>query len=489
MRKATDRQLRLDSQPIGSVSLNLNCRDAIVPILLVLRYIYNKPHLRTKILEGIGKDVNGKSNRKRGRPGMDYWPILVLAAVRLGCNLTYDGLQNLAEEHRALRWTMGIGDWSDQKFDWRQIQHNLTAVRPETLEHINHVLVQEGHSLVPRAVETVRADSFVMATNIHYPTDSSLIRDGLRKVLAGAATLAERLGVDGWRQHKHLYRKARGLAREIDRVAARKGHGYQARLQPPYRSLLALADTVLDRVDDLRRHLLAAGGPGPEVLALDAELHHFAGLTRKVCDVARRRVLQGQSIPHREKLFSIFETHTQLYKRGKAAEPLQFGRQALLYEDGAGFITHAYLMPRDQDDRAVVVGQTRQVQRRACGRVRRASFDRGFHSPENQRALAQIVAHPCLPMLGAQQAARQEQEAGVEFRQARQAHPGIESAIHALQDGNGLARCRDRTERGLRRYLQLGVLGRNLQVLGKILLARQDAQCQAAYSRRQRLAA
>ena len=186
-------------------------------------------------------------------------------------------------------------------------------------------------------------------------------------------------------------------------------------------------------------------------------------------------MLQGETIPNHEKLFSIFETHTQLYKRGKAAEPMQFGRLVLIYEDGAGFITHAYLMPRDADDRSVVVAQTRILQKRLDGRIRRASFDRGFHSPENQRELAKIVAHPCVPMPGANQAREQTAEATVEFRQARQSHPGIESAINALQSGNGLTRCRDRSERGFSRYLQLAVLGRNLHVLGKILLAREDA--------------
>ena len=91
-------------------------------------------------------------------------------------------------------------------------------------------------------------------------------------------------------------------------------------------------------------------------------------------------------------------------------------------------------------------------------------------------------------MSGAKQAAQQERTATVEFRQARQLHPGIESAIGALQSGNGLERCRDRTERGFARYLGLGVLGRNLHVLGKLLIARESPNCQAAYSRRQRAA-
>jgi IS5 family transposase len=126
----------------------------------------------------------------------------------------------------------------------------------------------------------------------------------------------------------------------------------------------------------------------------------------------------------------------------------------------------------------------KQVQRRRDGRIRRASFDRGFHPPENQQKLAELVAQPCLPKTGHIQAERQEREATVEFRQARRQHPGIESAIGALQSGNGLARCRDRSFGGYCRYVGLGVLGRNLHVLGKLLIAREDPKCVAGQSRR-----
>ena len=429
--------------------------------------------------------------RRGGSPGTQpgfltpIWQILVLAAVRLGCDLDYDKLQDLAEQHRALRQMMGIGDWDDHTtFDWRRIRDNLTKIRPETIERINHLVVAAGHELAPEAAQTVRADSFVVQTNIHYPTESSLIRDGLRKILTLGATLAFLLGVGGWRQHKHLYRKVRKLARKIQRIAARKGTGYQQRLKAPYRELLGLAKTVIDRAEALRIAVQNAPAVDLEVLALDAELAAFLERTRQVCGTARRRVLEGQNVPNREKLFSIFEPHTQLYKRGKANEPVQFGRQLLVYEDGAGFITQAYLLPRDADDRDVVVDQTRRLQERLGGRIRRASFDRGFHSPENQRELAKIIEHPCLPMPGRHQAAEQAEAASIEFRQARQRHPGIESAIAALQSGNGLMRCRDRTEPGLRRYLQLGVLGRNLHQLGKLLIAQDRRHSPAAQSRR-----
>jgi transposase, IS5 family len=494
MRKAFDRQRRLDCPPVSKVSLNLHCRNETIPILYALQHIYRTPKVRDVILAAVARDVNGQSSARLGRAGLSYWEILVLAAVRLGCNYNYDELQDLAENHRALRQVMGVGDWqcaekNQKRFDWRRIESNVNLLRPETIDRINQAIIAEGHRLVPQAAETVRGDSFVVETNIHYPTDSSLIVDGLRKVLGLAVELAERFDLCGWRQHQHLYRKARTLARRINRIAARKGKGYQERLKQPYRELLEVAEVVLTRAERHRETVRKYGrGGSAEALALDKDLETFLQRTRQVCELARRRVLRGETIPHQEKLFSIFETHTQLYCRGKAAEPVQFGRLVLVFEDGAGFITHHHLLPRDQGDRDVVVAQTRRAQKRHGGKIRRGSFDRGFHSPQIQVALAQILAHPCVPMPGSKQAAQQERTATIEFRRARQSHPGIESAIGALQSGNGLKRCRDRTEQGFARYLGLAVLGRNLHVLGKLLVARDAPYSPAACSRRKRAA-
>jgi IS5 family transposase len=494
MRKAFDRQRRLDCPSVSNVPLNLNCRNETIPILRGLQHIYSTPKVRDAILQAIARDVNGKSSAKRGRPGLSYWEILVLAAARLGCGYDYDQLQDLAENHRALRQVMGIGDWESEeqdqtRFDWRRIESNVNLLRPETIAQINQAIIQEGHRLEPQAAETVRGDSFVVETNIHYPTDSSLIADGLRKVLGTAVMLAGLFGLIGWRQHKHLYRQAKRRVRKIERIAARKGNGYQQWMKQPYRELLEVAEMLLTRADTLRETVRKYGTfSSAETLALDKELETFVQRTRQVCELARRRVLQGETIPHHEKLFSIFETHTQLYKRGKAREPMQFGRLVLVFEDGAGFITHYHLLPRDQGDRDVVVEQTRTAQKRHQGKIRRGSFDRGFHSPQIQDELAKILEYPCVPMPGSKQAAEQERTASVEFRNARRSHPGIESAIGALQAGNGLKRCRDRSEQGFERYIGLGVLGRNLQVLGKLLLAREAPQSQAAYSRRKQVA-
>src|SRR5476651_2500182 len=122
---------------------------------------------------------------------MNYWEIVVLAAARLSCNLDYDKLQDLAENHRTLRQIMGIGNWEEEvDFDWRRIEDNLNKLRPETLKKINDLIVQTGHALEPEAIESVRGDTLVVETNIHYPTESTLIGDGLRKIVLLATLLA-----------------------------------------------------------------------------------------------------------------------------------------------------------------------------------------------------------------------------------------------------------------------------------------------------------
>ena len=168
MRKAHSQQTRLDCRTVTDVELNVNCRDEIIPILTALQHIYSKPELRDAILDLVAQDVNANSRHDRGREGMHYWQILVLAAVREGCNLDYDKLQDLAEQHRALRHIMGIGDWDeDTDFSSRRIRDNVCLIRPETIEQISHMIVSAGHELDPQAAKKTRADSFVVETNIH----------------------------------------------------------------------------------------------------------------------------------------------------------------------------------------------------------------------------------------------------------------------------------------------------------------------------------
>ena len=447
---------RLDCLAISEATLNLNCRDELIPILRALQHLYGEGELRRELLRLVGKDVNKTTSRKRGRRGLNYWEIAVLAAVRLGCNLDYDKLQDLAENHRRLRQIMGIGDWQaeDVDFDWRRIEDNLIKLRPETLKQINDLIVRAGHVLEPQAIESVRGDTLVVETNIHYPTESRLIGDGLRKVVTLAARLAAAQGLPGWRRHRYWLHQIKKQVRDIDRASRAKNQAGQARLQAGYKELLQLADELLARGRQLAALLQAPANPSvlePAGGAGVKELLHYADLTAQVGGAARRRVLGGETAPNAEKIFSIFEPHTELIKRGKQPDPTQFGHKTLVIEDAVGFVVAYLVLGAGVLDQDVAVSVMRELQDCFGGKIKSASFDRSFHTPRNQRDLAEIVPTPGIASKGQAKGRQQQQEGTVAFRQARRRHSGIESAIGALQAGNGLKRCRDRSEPGYER--------------------------------------
>jgi len=484
MRKAFSSQFRLDCLPIEQVRLNFECRDEIIPILAALKYVFEKNDLTKRLTDLVAADINETARDDIGREGFDYWQIIVLAAVRLGCNLDYDKLQDLCENHRSLRGVLGIGDWDETThFGSRRIRDTLRLLKPTTLKKINELIAADGQFLHGNAREKVRADSFVVETNIHPPTESTLIWDGIRKIIPLCCELALLLNVSGWRQARHLQKCIKDAMRNIGQIVASKSPKAKAKLPDVYQQLLQRAATVLQRAKSLQKQA-QNDTSDLEAHALAIALEHWIGLTERVCDTAYRRVTLGEKVPNSEKLFSLFETHTQLYRRGKAGQPNQFGRLVLIFEDAAGFISHYHLMDRESQDKDVIVEQTETVQKLHQGEIQDASFDRGFFSKENEEQLKDILDHPCLPPRHPMHFAEWLIDASVRFRNSRKRHSGIESAIGALQSGNGLKRCRDRTEVGFERYLGLAVLGRNLHVLGKLLIARENENAQSVRTKR-----
>jgi hypothetical protein len=309
-----------------------------------------------------------------------------------------------------------------------------------------------------------------------------------------APQLACLIGSNGWRQSRSLWKKAKRAARAIGRV--KKGRNYETRLRQGYEGLFHYVDIVLPRLENLLELALGnlpydADGllPASEASWLYQQLVYWHSATEHVRGTAYRRVVLGETVPNVEKLFSLFEPDTELIVRGKAGSPIEFGHKVMVVEDAVGFICHWKVLPLGVDEREVLIPEMRILQERLQQRIERASFDRGFHSPQNQIALATILTHPCLPKPGVRQAAEQTASATVQFRQSRRQHSGIESAIGALQSGNGLARCRDHCQIGYARYIGLGILGRNILLLGKLLIAAEDPDCAAAISLRGRKAA
>jgi len=485
MRKSYSNQLRFDCLPIEQVTLDFECRDEIVPVLASLQYLYSQKALRDQVIRLIAADVNETTRADIGREGLSYWQILVLGVVRLGCNLDYDKLQDLCGNHRSLRGVLNVGDWDCTSFDWRRIRDTLCLLKPATLEKVNELVVTHGQNLHGDAKRQVRADSFVVETNIHYPTESSLIWDGVRKLLPVSRKLGESLEQPGWRQTSHHLKKTKRQVREIARLSASDSPKVKAEVYPAYGVLLSLVGVLLDRVRALKKAAEETTLSPTQQKWLD-QINRWYHPTSKVVDTAFRRTQLRETVPNEDKVFSIFETHTQLYRRGKAGEPNQFGRLVMVYEDAAGFISHYYLMGRQELDSDVALEQTKIAQAKHGGEIEEASFDRGYFSEDNRTGLEAIVDNPCLPPRHRNQYSKWLADASTRLMETRNRHSGIESAIGAFQRGNGMKRCRDRSEEGLQRYLGLAVLGRNLHVLGKLLITQASAKSEAARSKRKK---
>jgi hypothetical protein len=292
--------------------LNFDCRDEIIPVLAGLQYVYTCTPLRNTVVKLVAADINRDSRRDVGRRGLDDWQIVVLAAVRLGLNYDYDKLEDQADNHRNLRILLGVGDWEDgTSFRGRRIRDTLCQLKPSTLEAINQAIVSHGQELDGEAAARVRADSFVVETDTHYPTESTLIGDGMRKIIPLCVKLAAEIGETGWRQSKHWFKRIKQHIRTIAQISSSESPKVKAGLPSAYEDLLKRAAKILDRAKTLQKQTDTAAF-SVEAMLLSVELAHWIELTNQVCDTAYRRVILGEKVPNSEKLFSLFETHTQL---------------------------------------------------------------------------------------------------------------------------------------------------------------------------------
>ena len=216
---------------IDDVELDPKSRDDIPAVLQGIQYIHRDADLLDKILnllrshlfqdrkaDGSCDQTQGESkkiNPDVGRPGMNLWCILVLAILKQGLHCDYDRLRELACKHLDVRRMLGLSDvFAVAEFSYRTVLRNVALVTPALLDAINQVVVQAGHSLVGQEREQslrARCDSFVVETDVEYPTDVRLTWDALRCLIRVMGALSEAFGLAGWRQHRKLQEKGRQL--------------------------------------------------------------------------------------------------------------------------------------------------------------------------------------------------------------------------------------------------------------------------------------
>jgi len=215
-------------------------------------------------------------------------------------------------------------------------------------------------------------------------------------------------------------------------------------------------------------------------------INQFLPHAERQLNQIKRRVILGEVIPHDEKLFSIFEEHTEWISKGKAGVPVELGLRVCVLEDQMGFILHHKVMERQTDDKvAVEMVESTQVN---YPQLKSCSFDKGFHSVSNQEKLSSLLDELTLPKKGKWSKADRERESTDAFITARKQHPAIESAINALEI-HGLDRCPDQGIDGFKRYVSWSIVGRNLIKIGAILQQKEREKLKRKQQRARRLVA
>lgn len=196
------------------------------------------------------------------------------------------------------------------------------------------------------------------------------------------------------------------------------------------------------------------------------EIERYIAHAERQIDQIYRRVVEGETIPHHEKVFSIFQEHTEWIVKGKAGVSQELGLKICIVKDQYGFILHHRVMQNETDDKIAVPIIEETIRR--FSDFRSCSFDKGFHSPKNQEELAAILNKVILPRKGRLSAINKEIEQSEEFIQAKRKHSAVESSINALEN-HGLDRCLDHGIHGFKRYVALAIVARNIQIVGHIL--------------------
>jgi len=480
MRDTFPAQQTISQIDIAQIKIDVRSRDDIPLILLGLQHLYCTDELREKVFAILKdmlptKQVDGQAepvSAALGCPGMNQWTILVLGSLRLCLNADYDRLHELANQHRTLRQMLGLADWDEKRFSLQTLKDNLPLFTPEILARINQAVVEAGYALLGKkncpAPVVGRCDSFVVETDVHFPTDISLLYDAIRVLLHICAHFSAALSLKGWRQVKSALKKLKKALRIIQKLKhstskdEAKKQAKAEQIIQAHQKLIALSATYLKRVEETLTELNTVHHVGELQLVKPKQ---FVVHAKRQIDQIERRVMKGETIPHDEKVFSLFQPHTEWIAKGKAGVPVELGVRVAIVESREGFILQHQVMEKKTDDQ-IAVSIVQETQKdfpsfKAC------SFDKGFHNPANQTELKAMLDQVTLPKKGKWSAKDAERETNAAFVAARKAHSAVESGINALEV-HGLDQCLDHGIDGFKRYVALAVVSRNIQKIGQI---------------------
>ena len=350
-------------------------------------------------------------------------------------------------------------------------QRAFVRLTPQTLREVNAVLVQAAVAMGLEDGRKLRVDTTVVQTDIHHPTDATLLWDTVRVV----TRLVGRLGAAIERPIEGFCNRTRAARRRMQALERMSPKQREARQTSTYRELIGIAEEAVGggrRALQQTRHIR---GKDPlcqlAIGELQAEIDHYCGLGDRVIDQARRRVLEGEQVPNAQKVYSIFEPHTDLIKRGKVRTPVEFGHKVFLAESARGFITQYEVLDGNPPDEVHVAPSLERHTAAFDCAPQVYGADRGFFSDQNvltcQRVGVEVV---CMPQRGGKKTpARETYEKSPEFKTGQRFRAGIEGRISVLFRGRGMKRCLAEGRERFELLVGAAVLANNLLRIASLL--------------------
>jgi transposase, IS5 family len=473
MRQRFEQQTRLGVLPISEVEFTpgfLKSRDELPPVLMALHNVFMNKELNEKVFQLLETNITHTAKTK-GRKGMDLWHIIVLSVIRHTLGANWDRLLYVANFDIKTREVLGVYSSSPMvesiEFKYQTLIDNVSLIKEETLIKLNDIIVEYGDVLFKKKASEIcnvqlKTDSYVLETNVHFPTDLNLLWDAVRKSFDIVEKAHDWGAIAGWRKvkslrvgFKSLYRNSTNKIykskKEEIRLAGVQDYITAARTYIP--RFISAVETLKKSQDDVLQFL-------------GEELELFVNYAIKLSDQIERRLVKNEVIDPSEKIYSLFEPHTEWIYKGKSNHKVELGHQLLITSNQNNMIVDYKVMEKEKDASQVNSLMDRLVAKFGKERIRSISFDKGFWSKENfEYASSSIEGLVVMPKKGKKNLEEIDRESTKEYKTLRNKHSAIESNINMLEH-HGLGKCRDKGIRNYKKYVGLSVLAMNLHLIG-----------------------
>lgn len=477
MRIYKDLQTKIGEIDISKIKLDENSKDDVHRALFGIQALYNNKEAMERVRKLLTEKVAPDKDKNNGRPGMDLWNVLVLGVIRLAANIDYCRVRDYANSHREVRGFLGLSYLMDDKiYDLQTIKDNVGLLTKEILDEINQIVVKLGHEELTekqRGEFKTKADSFVVKTKVEFPTDIGLLEDASTSVIRGVAKIAKEANIQGWRQSNSAINKIKKL--RFSAQISKKSHTkddkekHLKKVWKPHEKLINFVKKKLKKakevIVEIKEGLKTPEETNPKI----EKIEYYIAEAEKQIDQITSRVFNGETIPHSEKTFSVYKPYTEWINKGKIGVSVELGVRLCIIDDQHGFILNHIIMYNQTDDKVAV--QIIEDTIKIFPNVNSVSFDRGFHSKENQESCKKLVTKLGMPKKGKLSKEAKKLENTGDFLDAREGHAGIESSINALQV-HGCDFCPDYSKQKLESYISLSILGRNFMNLGDTIIAK-----------------